>query len=128
MCGDMGRSLSIARALMVNAGLIVVTLAGFGLTRTFWVAVVLYWSIGTLRSIAGPLHTTWFNLRIDDSQVRATLFSVSSQVDAIGQIAGGPAVGAIGNVSIWTALVASALIFSPALPLYALAIRRGERD
>jgi DHA3 family tetracycline resistance protein-like MFS transporter len=123
---DTGRSLPIARALMVNASLIVVTLAGFGLTRTFWVAVVLYWSIGTLRSIAGPLHTTWFNLRIDDSQVRATMFSVGSQVDAIGQIAGGPVVGAIGNVSIRTALVASALILSPALPLYAFAIRRGE--
>jgi len=125
---DTRRSLSIARALMLNAGLIVVTLAVFGLTRTFWIAVLLNWFISTLRSIAGPLHTAWFNLRIDDPQVRATMFSVGSQVDAIGQIAGGPAVGAIGNVSIRAALVVSALTLSPVLPLYALAIRRGEED
>ena len=55
------------------------------------------------------------------------MFSVSSQVDAIGQIGGGPAVGAIGNVSIRAALVVSALMLSPVLPLYSLAIRRGER-
>lgn len=125
---DTGRSVPIARVLMVNAGLIVITLAGFGLTKIFWVAVVLYWLIGTLRSIAGPLHTAWFNLRIDDSQVRATMFSVGSQVDAIGQIAGGPAMGAIGNASIRAALVVSALILSPVLPLYALTIRRGDGD
>lgn len=65
---------------------------------------------------------------IDDPQVRATMFSVSSQVDAIGQIGGGPVVGAIGNVvSVRAALVASALMLSPVLPLYSLAIRRGER-
>jgi DHA3 family tetracycline resistance protein-like MFS transporter len=125
---DTGRSVPIARALMINAGLIVITLAGFGLTKIFWVAVVLYWLIGTLRSIAGPFHTAWFNLRIDDPQVRATMFSVGSQVDAIGQIAGGPAVGVIGNTSIRAALIASALILSPVLPLYVLAIRRGDGD
>ena len=63
------------------------------------------------------------------------MFSVTGQVDAIGQIAGGPAVGAIGNASIRAALVLSALILSPVLPLYAYAIRRlrpnhatGEND
>ena len=55
------------------------------------------------------------------------MFSVGGQVDAIGQIAGGPLAGAIGNVSIRAALVGSALILSPALPLYSLATRRGER-
>lgn len=78
-----------------------------------------------MRSIITPLYAAWFNLRIDDPRVRATMFSVSSQVDAIGQIGGGPVVGAIGNVSIRAALVTSALILSPVLPLYAYAIRRG---
>jgi DHA3 family tetracycline resistance protein-like MFS transporter len=84
--------------------------------------------MGTLRSVAMPLQTAWLNLRIDDPQVRATIFSVSGQVDAIGQIAGGPAIGAVGNLSIRAALVTSALILSPVLPLYAAAIRRSERD
>ena len=123
---DTDRSASLARVLMWNAGLIVLALAGFGLTRVFWIALVLYWLIGVLRSINGPLYQIWFNQGIDDPQVRATMFSVTSQVDAVGQISGGPVIGAIGNVSIRAALVASALILSPVLPLYSRAIRRDE--
>lgn len=125
---DTRRARPMARVLMANAALIVVALAGFGLTRSFWIALALYWVIGVLRSVAGPLHTAWFNLRIDDAQVRATIFSVGGQVDAIGQIAGGPAVGAIGNASIRAALVTSALLLSPVLPLYAAAIRRSGEE
>ena len=123
---DTNRSVPIARALLLDAALIVVALVGFGLTRDFWIALLLYWLIGTLRSIIGPLYATWFNLRIDDPQVRATMFSISSQVDAIGQIGGGPGVGVIGNASIRAALVVSALLLSPVLPLYGFAMRRGR--
>ena len=123
---DTNRSAPIARALMLDAALIVVALAGFGLTRDFWIALMLFWLVGTLRSIIGPLYATWFNLRIDDPQVRATMFSISSQVDAIGQIGGGPGVGVIGNASIRAALVVSALLLSPVLPLYTFAMRRGR--
>jgi DHA3 family tetracycline resistance protein-like MFS transporter len=124
---DTNRPLPLARALMVNAVFIILALAGFGLARTFWIALTAYWLIGALRSIAAPLHTAWLNLSIDDPQVRATLFSVSGQADAIGQIAGGPAVGAIGNRSIRAALVTSALLLSPVLPLYTLAMRSLRR-
>jgi DHA3 family tetracycline resistance protein-like MFS transporter len=124
---DTNRPLPIARVLMLNAAFIILALAGFGLVRTFWIALALYWLIGALRSIAAPLHTAWLNLSIDDPQVRATLFSVSGQADAIGQIAGGPAVGAIGNSSIRAALVTSAFLLSPVLPLYSLAMRSMRR-
>jgi DHA3 family tetracycline resistance protein-like MFS transporter len=53
--------------------------------------------------------------------VRATLFSATSQVDALGQIVGGPGVGAVGNVSIRAALVLSALLLAPVVPLYRVA-------
>jgi DHA3 family tetracycline resistance protein-like MFS transporter len=79
------------------------------------------------RRVVEPLQTAWYNLSIDDPQVRATLFSVTSQVDALGQIAGGPGVGAIGNVSIRAALVASAALLLPVVPLYGVAMRRSER-
>jgi DHA3 family tetracycline resistance protein-like MFS transporter len=125
---DTRRARPMARVSMANAALIVVALAGFGLTRSFWIALTLYWVIGVLRSVAGPLYTAWFNLRIDDAQVRATIFSIGGQVDAIGQIAGGPAVGAIGNASMRAALVTSALLLSPVLPLYATAIRRSGEE
>ena len=125
---DTNRSLPLARTLMVNAALIILALAGFGLARNFWIALALFWLIGALRSVSGPLQTAWLNLSIDDPQVRATIFSVSGQADAIGQIAGGPVVGAIGNRSIRAALVTSALLLSPVLPLYALTFRRGDQE
>jgi DHA3 family tetracycline resistance protein-like MFS transporter len=125
---DTNRGLTLARALMLNAALIVLALAGFGLAQNFWIALVLFWLIGALRSVSGPLQTAWLNLSIDDPQVRATIFSVSGQADAIGQIAGGPVVGVIGNRSIRAALVTSALLLSPVLPLYALAIRRDSKE
>jgi MFS transporter, DHA3 family, tetracycline resistance protein len=125
---DTRSSQAMARVLKANAGLIVLGLVGFGLSRSFWVALALYWVIDVLRSVTSPLQTAWLNLCIDDPQVRATLFSVSGQVDAIGQIAGGPGVGAIGNLSIRAALVTSGLILSPVLPLYALAMHGGVAE
>jgi len=115
-------SLSLSSVLAASAALIVLALCAFGLTKAFWVALVLYWVIQVLRSISAPLQDAWLNERIDDPQVRATMFSMSSQVDAIGQITGGPLVGVIGNVlSIRAALVTSGLMLSPVLPLYARA-------
>ncbi len=125
---DTGQGLPLARTLMLNAALIILCLAGFALAKGFWVAVVLYWLIGALRNIAAPLQTAWLNRSIDKPQVRATIFSVSGQADAIGQIAGGPVVGAVGNASIRAALLSSALLLSPVLPLYAMAIRRDRKQ
>jgi DHA3 family tetracycline resistance protein-like MFS transporter len=62
----------------------------------------------------------------ETGEVRATMFSVRGQVDAIGQITSGPVVGMVGNASIRAALVASAAILSPVLPLYWIAMRRDE--
>lgn len=120
------RAFSLPAVLAGSAGLIVLSLCAFGLTTAFWVALVLYWAIQVLRGISAPLQDAWLNERIDDPQVRATVFSVSSQMDAIGQISGGPLVGVIGNaMSIRAALVTSGLMLPPVLALYALARRMG---
>jgi DHA3 family tetracycline resistance protein-like MFS transporter len=113
---------------MLDAGAIVVALAGFALTKSFLFAVAMYCVIGALRAIVDPLYTTWFNQRIDDSQVRATMFSVTSQTNAIGQVIGGPAVGAIGNRSIRAALATCALLLSPVVGLYTMVARHGDTD
>jgi hypothetical protein len=53
------------------------------------------------------------------------VISITGQADAIGQTAGGPALGAVGNVwGIRAALVSGALLLAPALALYARAIQR----
>jgi len=113
----------ITQALFAFSALLVGGLIGFALARNFWLALGLVWAVDVLRSLIGPLYDTWINQRLD-SRVRATVISMSGQVDAIGQIAGGPGVGLIGNrLSIPAALLTSALILSPVLALYARATR-----
>jgi DHA3 family tetracycline resistance protein-like MFS transporter len=51
--------------------------------------------------------------------VRATVLSMNGQADALGQVAGGPLIGAIGSAfSMRVALVFSGLLITPALALY----------
>jgi DHA3 family tetracycline resistance protein-like MFS transporter len=125
---DANHSRSVRRILMLDAGATIGALAGFALTRSFWVAAATYCAIGALRAVVDPLYTAWFNRRIDDSQVRATMFSVTSQTNAVGQVVGGPGVGVIGNRSIRAALVTCALLLSPVLALYASVARLGTED
>ena len=87
-----------------------------------------YWLIYVTRNVIGPFYTAWANQRLD-SAVRATVFSMSSQVDAIGQIAGGPVVGLIGSqISTRAALLASSFILTPVLGLYARTTRRTDQE
>ncbi len=113
--------LSVARMLLLLTLALIVGLFGFALGNTLLIALLAYWLIYVSRDIINPLYTAWANQRLD-SQVRATVLSMSGQVDAIGQIAGGPAVGLVGSlVSVRAALLTSSLILTPILALY----RRG---
>ncbi len=88
--------------------------------------VIAYLVIYVCRNVIEPLYTAWVNQSLD-SQVRATVLSMSSQVDAIGQIAGGPVVGLVGNlISVPAAIVTSALSLTPVLPLLSHTIRKGH--
>ncbi len=116
----------LAQALLWITVLLVAGVFSFALAGTLLLAVLAYWLVYVTRNVIGPLYTAWVNQRLD-SQVRATVISMSSQVDAIGQIAGGPAVGLIGNlVSVRAALLTSGAILTPVLALYRFAIRKGE--
>jgi DHA3 family tetracycline resistance protein-like MFS transporter len=123
---DMTQTGAIARASYWLTGLLVAGLIAFGLASSFGMALVCIWVIGVLRTLIGPLQATWINQDLD-SKVRATVISMSGQVDAFGQIVGGPPVGGLGNVSVRAALVASGLILSPTLLLYAWALRWENR-
>ena len=76
---------------MSSLGL-VVALAGFSLSNVFYLTIICYWGISVSRQLIDPLYTAWVNQRIESS-VRATVLSMSSQLDAVGQIIGGPGVG-----------------------------------
>jgi len=121
---DMTRSAALARASFVVSGLMVATLAGFALAGTFAMAVIMRWAFGVMRSVIEPLQDAWINQHID-SNVRATVISMRGQVDAIGQMGGGPPVGIVGErLGIRAALIASSIILSPVLILYTRLLRK----
>jgi DHA3 family tetracycline resistance protein-like MFS transporter len=124
---DTRRSQSLARASFGLSALLVGSLFGFALAGNFVMAVIFNWAIGTLRTLISPINSAWINQHIDSS-VRATVLSMSSQVDAFGQIVGGPPVGFVGErLGIRAALMSSGLILAPVLYLYARIVRTDNR-
>jgi len=101
-------------AITIGIAALIVLFAGspfLGLTIAIY---VLLWA---LRNLVGPLMNAWVNQRLD-SDIRATVLSMTGQVDAVGQIAGGPLIGLVASlVSVQTAITISGLLLSPALPL-----------
>ncbi len=117
---------TVGRVLFAFEGFLLVAALGFALAGSFWLALAAYFAINTARGIANPLFDAWSNQSIDDSSVRATVLSITSQSDAIGQVTGGPALGGIGTIfSIRAALSAGAVALLPSLWLYGRAVRHG---
>jgi DHA3 family tetracycline resistance protein-like MFS transporter len=114
----------VARILRWIDIALIASVVAFGLAGAFWLALLTMWAAIALRSIRQPIFDAWVNQGLDPA-TRATINSIGSQADAIGQAAGGPVLGLIGNASVPAALVVSGLLRLPALALYARAIRRG---
>ena len=112
---DSTSPLAIGRVVsLVTAG-ITVALIGFALSPFLALSLGLYLVISVLRNVQIPLQTGWVNQKLDP-QVRATVHSMFGQVDAIGQVMGGPIVAGIAAVgSAIASLVTSGLLLTPAL-------------
>jgi MFS transporter, DHA3 family, tetracycline resistance protein len=120
---------TISAALLVCAVFQLGAMILFAVAWSPWAAIAALLGVFLARNLANPLYTIWLNEQITDSSVRATVFSIGGQADAIGQAAGGPVLGAIGNVwGIRAALLAGATALAPAAALYARAIRRHGSD
>jgi DHA3 family tetracycline resistance protein-like MFS transporter len=112
---DSTSPLAIGRAVLIVTTLISVALFGFALSPLLPMSIGLYLVIDILRDIHNPLQTAWINQRLD-SRVRATVHSMFGQVDAIGQMLGGPVVALIAAFgSAIAALMTSSLLLTPAL-------------
>src|SRR5215208_1631383 len=83
--------------------------------------------ISITRNVMEPLYTAWINQRLN-SDTRATVISMSGQVDAIGQIASGPVAALISLSSLRAAITMAGLLLTPALPLIARANRLHAED
>lgn len=110
-------------AITIGIAALIVLFAGspfLGLTIGIY---VLLWA---LRNLVGPLTNAWVNQRLD-SDVRATVLSMTGQVDAVGQIAGGPLIGLVASLfSVQSAITITGLLLAPALPLIRAADRKDK--
>jgi DHA3 family tetracycline resistance protein-like MFS transporter len=125
---DSTSSLAIGRALLIVTGTISVALIGFALSPWLALSLVLYLAVNVFRNVQGPLQTGWVNQKLDP-QVRATVHSMFGQVDAIGQVMGGPVVAGIASLgSAVAALVTSGLLLTPALFFIGRANAQSKED
>ena len=116
----------LIRVLFVLNVLGIVSLLVFALAGNFFLAVAAVLLFRVFRTVNEPIYTTWLTQNIE-AKVRATVISMRGQVDAFGQIVGGPPVGYIGTAfSVRAALVAASALLSPVLFLYAYAARKSR--
>lgn len=123
---DLTHPAATARTLLTCSALTIVGTVVFGLSRDFAVALAAFWLISVVGTLAGPVARTWLNRSLG-SRGRATVLSLVSQADALGQLSGGPVVGWVATArSLRVAMVLSAALLLPSLPLYAGATRQRE--
>ena len=70
--------------------------SGFALANNLAIEVSFFWMASAMRQAFGPVKRAWLNRSLDSAK-RVTLLSIDGQADALGQIAGGPKIGAIGS-------------------------------
>lgn len=114
-----------SRALRWVLGLSVAALLAFASAPGFgWAAGALVVH-GVLRGLYSPLYDAWINQGLNPAS-RATVNSIASQADALGQVTFGPVFGLLGNVlGVRSALALAALVRLPALGVLGRA-GRGE--
>lgn len=100
----------------------ILTMIIFALTKDFSLMLMAYLSTNMLRTINDPIFNSWLNSHIEDS-ARATVLSTNGQLNALGQIIGGPIIGIIATrVSISIGIACTALMLTPVIILYILSV------
>ncbi|WP_425449218.1 MFS transporter [Dethiothermospora halolimnae] len=103
--------------LIINI-VMVLSIILLALSRNFSLAFSMYLTFYIVRTTNGPIYGVLLNKNIK-SQVRATVISTYGQLDALGQIIGGPIIGLIAlKTSIPFAMIISGVILSPVIALY----------
>ncbi|TDW23930.1 MFS transporter [Kribbella kalugense] len=111
--------------LATLAALQVVGVLAFALLGNLWLALAAMWLQTVAGTLAYPVESAWLNRHVD-SRSRATVISMVSQANAIGQVVGGPPLGAVGRSSLRAALLTSGVLLTPIPALY-LSLRRAPR-
>jgi len=114
---------AIATTLLAVNIVLIAAVAAFAAATNLAFALAMLWLRNPMRRANEPILEAWQN-RFIPSRVRATVLSINGQFDAIGQIVGGPLLGALAVASsLRVSFLAAALIMAPILLIY-LWIRR----
>lgn len=117
-------SVRVPYALIATVLVLMISVIGLGIVGEFFLAVVLYQAAVLVRIVHAPLLKAWLNALVE-SGTKATVFSMQGQSDAVGQLAGGPALGWLATAgSLRVAFVVAGLILMPAVILYIWAAAR----
>lgn len=94
----------------------------FAITRNFGLMLIAYLTTNTFRTVNEPIFSAWLNEHIDD-RARATVLSINGQINALGQIIGGPIIGIIATkISISMGIACTSLLLTPVLVLYVISM------
>ena len=100
----------------------------FALAGVFWLGLIAVWMTRWIRIATRPLVVAWANRGLAPG-ARATVLSMLSQAEALGEVCGGPLLGLVGTLhTVRTALVGAAMVLLPALPLYGQALRHSKQE
>jgi len=117
-------TISPGKVLAVLGAIHVVSVLGVALGGSLWLVLAAFWLRGAVYAVAAPVEAAWLTreLRAD---TRATVLSMNGQVNAVGEILGGPPLGALaGRTSVPAALAVSAGLLSPVVAIYGWLSRR----
>jgi DHA3 family tetracycline resistance protein-like MFS transporter len=105
----------------------IISMIVFALTGNFIIMLVGYLSTNMFRTTIEPIYNGWLNRHISD-EARATVLSTNGQVNALGQIIGGPIIGVIATrISISVGIACTAMLVTPVIFLYAMSILRDRK-
>lgn len=108
----------IARNLFLGGGIV-----AFALSRSFVAIVAAFVAVYTLRELGEAVQSAWVNRSIG-SDSRATVLSTISQMDAIGQAGGGPAIGIVGaRLGLRASMLMTGALMAPVVGLLVCALR-----
>ena len=118
---------TVLRLQIASNLLLIVTVFVFGLVTSFALALGALLAYRLLREANQPLYYAWITRQIEP-RVRATVLSMLGQVDAIGQLVGGPIIGLVASLlALRAGIVGVGVLLAPVIPLLLLALRRSRQ-
>lgn len=119
---EKSKKLQSGKILLITNTFYILSMLAFALTGNFIIMLSAYLLTNMFRTINDPIFNAWLNNHIDDN-ARATILSINGQINALGQILGGPFIGIIATrISVSIGIACASLLIAPVLVLFITSI------